>query len=107
MKLPPAARMSWNAPPPIAISRTPPSNKVSMANRCRKVKRDKPGGTAIVGLTSALSLMPTGSATNAWLNGESDAPGLITQGFAAPLSVLVVHPLGSAGGVTASKSWLK
>ena len=24
-KLPPALRMSWNEPPPIAISRTPPS----------------------------------------------------------------------------------
>ena len=69
-----------------------------MANRCRKVKRDRPAGIAIVGLTSALSLMPAGSATNAWLNGESDAPALVTQGFAAPLSVLVVHPPGSAGG---------
>src|ERR1043165_5170117 len=60
-KLPPAERMSVNAPPPILISSTPPSKRregwaeYSKSNECRKESWALVLTIGTVGLTSAFS----------------------------------------------------
>ena len=111
-KLPPAARMSWKAPPSIEISSTPPSKPSSSARFCRKVNSVDPVGIAMVGESSRLSLTSSGSSTKAALGSESaggiGSPELeVSQSGVpgGPLAFAAVHPAGSAGGVTPSKFW--
>ena len=65
---------------------------------------------AMVGESSRLSLTSSGSSTKAALGSESAGGGgspasEVTQSGAGP-EPFVVHPAGSAGGVTPSKFWL-
>ena len=107
-KLPPAARMSWKAPPSVEISSTPPSKSSSRLRFCRKVRIVKALGIAMGGESSRLSLITAGSSTKAALGSESTGgvgvPAFeVTQSGAGPSAFAAVHPAGSAGGVTPSK----
>jgi hypothetical protein len=101
--------MSWNAPPPILISNTPPSKPLSRSRFWRKVNWAESLWMAILGESSRLSLIASGSFTNTALGAESaggnGSPSFeVTQNMlSGSIALVAVHPGGSAGGVTPSK----
>src|SRR6266536_3977916 len=108
-KPPPAARMSWNASPPMLISRTPPSNPHSRSKLWRKVNWVESLWMGMLGESSRLSLIASGSLTNAALGSES-ADGKGSPSFevthnmpSGSITLVAVHPEGNAGGVTPAK----
>src|SRR5437867_2344582 len=96
--------MSWNAPAPILISRTPPSKVDSSVQLFRKVTCGEVKLTKIGGVTRTLSVTTAASLVFAWFGGVSLPPDTVTQASAAvPVITIELHPAGTAGGVTPSK----
>src|SRR5687768_4514322 len=96
--------MSRNGPPPIEISRTPPSKPSSRLNAFLKVN------CAVVeemknDFSRRSSEIQFGSFTNAALGADWGFVVVVAQGFDPAQSVVViaVNPEGNAGAVTPSK----
>src|SRR5262245_54259027 len=108
---PPAAMMSWKAPAPILISRTPPSKKLggeaSSVNLFRKLSCVAPAGRT--GESRTLSVTCDGSSVDASFGAVSGVVVTVLQAMspAWPVTRVVDHPAGSAGGVTLSKFSLR
>src|SRR6059036_3570412 len=98
--------MSVKAPPPIEISRTPPSKVFSRSYLCLKVIDAVAEEMAIDGLSRRLSLTTAGSSTKAEFGAVSLEPAafVVTHSGAGPLAFVAVQPAGRAGGVTPSKN---
>jgi hypothetical protein len=96
--------MSWNAPPPIDISKTPPSMLVRKEKRLANVnwaEADVIGNGGESSLTSVLLLRDS---TNAELGGVSLKMVPVCQGVTAPGAIATVdQPAGRVGGITVSK----
>jgi hypothetical protein len=104
--------ISWNAPPPMLISNTPPSKLLSRSKFWRKLNWAELLWTGMLDDSRRLSLIASGSLTNAALGSES-ADGKGSPSFdvthntpSGSITLAAVHPEGSAGGVTPSKSSL-
>src|SRR5215213_9348836 len=97
--------MSWNAPPPIDTSRTPPSNPVSMLRFWRKLRVAVADVTGKTGESSRSSEIQLGLLTKAAFGAVSVLVFTVTHGleFAQSIAVVAVQPVGKAGAVTASK----
>src|SRR5438034_10826710 len=117
MKLPPAARISWNVfPPSVLISSTPPSKptlgSISDASRlkfCRNVNCGEAAEKGKCSESSRLSLSTGGSLTHAAL-GAVSAAGLGSPEFevcqkipSGSIAFVAIQSEGRAGGVTLSK----
>jgi len=109
MKLPPASRMSWKAPPLMLISNTAPSKPLSRSKFWRNVNCAESLPIGILGESKRLSLIASGSLTNAAFGSESadgnGSPSLeVTHKIpSGSITLVAVHPAGNAGGVTPSR----
>jgi len=97
--------MSWNAPPPIDISSTRPSNPDSRLLFLLKLKTAE---AEVIGKTlesSRSSEMQFGSLTKAEFGGVSLVVLTVAHGLelAQSIAVVAVQPVGRAGAVTLSK----
>src|SRR5206468_4859897 len=104
--------MSWNAPPPMLISNKPPSKPLSRSKFWRKLNWAESVWMGMLGESRRLSLIASGSLTNAAFGNES-AGGDGTPEFdvthnmpSGSIAFVAVQPGGNAGGVTPSKSSL-
>jgi hypothetical protein len=94
--------MSWNAPPPMLISSTMPSNVSSVAKLLRNENDPPPAAIVNVGEMSSVLPTPAGSGANASFGAVSGVVVDVTHGDSVPVAA-VVQPVGSAGAVTPSK----
>src|SRR5215471_5612799 len=99
--------MSWKAPAPILISRTPPSKPDSRLKKLWKLRRaESPGGTAKAGEVRVLSETVAALPVATPLGAETKNPAAVVVaqagGGVAPVRA-AVQPAGSDGATTPSK----
>src|SRR5436189_6122978 len=88
-------------------SRTPPSRPFSRLKLLRKLSWAKAEVTVRPGVSRRLSLIVTGSSTNASLGAVSGVRFEVTQSGAGPAAFVADQPAGKAGATTLSKFSLK
>src|SRR5512141_2905427 len=100
--------MSVHAPAPILISRTAPSNVLSVVNDFWNVRLALGTDTANDGVSSAAAFTVLGSLANAEFGAEFGVVVLVTHVIPVPTVWFCTQPAGNAGGVTpASKFWVR